>query len=122
MLTGRLGLDKARIPMRIGTDWCGWIAAGSKSKMAVCALSRRGRRTGGRRLSDSASGGLYCVVGTRIERNPRCFATVGSSWLRAGRYRRGSRTLLYGPPLMPDSSAAARAQVALWADPKTRMG
>ncbi len=122
MLTGRLGLDKARIPHsdRHGLVWL------DRGRLEVESGCLRFVTAGG---GDLAAGdyqiphqGVSMILlgpGSSVTHDAlRLLARHGCGLAAIGE---GAVRFYTAPPLMPDSAAAARAQVTLWADPATRM-
>lgn len=122
MLSGRLGLDKARIPHadRHGLVWL------DRGRLEVESGCLRFVTAGG---GDLAAGdyqiphqGVSIVLlgpGSSVTHDAlRLLARHGCGLAAIGE---GAVRFYTAPPLMPDSSAAARAQVDLWANPTTRM-
>jgi CRISPR-associated protein Cas1 len=122
MLAGRLGLDKARIPHadRHGLVWLDrgrlevedgclrFITAGSGELAA-----------GDYQIPHQAVSILLLGPGSSVTHDAlRLLARHGCALAAIGE---GAVRFYTAPPLMPDSSAAARSQVTLWADPKSRM-
>ncbi|MGY0833784.1 type I-E CRISPR-associated endonuclease Cas1e [Azospirillum argentinense] len=122
MLSGRLGLEKARIPHadRHGLVWL------DRGRLEVESGCLRFVTAGG---GDLEAGdyqiphqGVSIVLlgpGSSVTHDAlRLLARHGCSLAAIGE---GAVRFYTAPPLMPDSSAAARAQVMLWANPDTRM-
>ncbi|MEW5421163.1 type I-E CRISPR-associated endonuclease Cas1e [Amorphus sp. 3PC139-8] len=122
MLTGRLGLEKARIPHadRHGLVWL------DRGRLEVEDGCLRFVTAGG---GDLAPGdyqiphqGVSIILlgpGSSVTHDAlRILARHGCALAAIGE---GAVRFYTAPPLMPDSSAVARAQVTLWADPKRRM-
>jgi CRISP-associated protein Cas1 len=122
MLTGRLGLEKARIPHadRHGLVWL------DRGRLEVESGCLRFITAGGGELEPGDyqiphQGVSIILLGPGssvthdalrlLARHGCCLAAIGEGAVR----------FYTAPPLMPDSSVAARAQVTLWADPETRM-
>jgi CRISPR-associated protein Cas1 len=122
MLAGRLGLDKARIPHadRHGLVWL------DRGRLEVEDGCLRFITAGGGELEagdyqiphQSVSIVLLGPGSSVTHDALRLLARHGCALAAIGE---GAVRFYTAPPLMPDSSAAARAQVALWADPKSRM-
>jgi len=122
MLSGRLGLEKARIPH---TDRHGlvWLERGRLEVESGCL---RFVTVGGGELAAGdyqiPHQGVSLVLlgpGSSVTHDAlRLLARHGCGLAAIGE---GAVRFYTAPPLMPDSSAAARAQVSLWADPATRM-
>ena len=122
MLAGRLGLEKARIPHadRHGLVWL------DRGRLEVEDGFLRFVTAGGR---DLAAGdyqiphqGISIILlgpGSSVTHDAlRLLARHGCALAAIGD---GAVRFYTAPPLMPDTSAVARAQVRLWADPDSRM-
>ncbi|WP_353859783.1 type I-E CRISPR-associated endonuclease Cas1e [Azospirillum formosense] len=122
MLSGRLGLEKARIPHadRHGLVWL------DRGRLEVESGCLRFVTAGG---GDLEAGdyqiphqGVSIVLlgpGSSVTHDAlRLLARHGCGLAAIGE---GAVRFYTAPPLLPDSSAAARAQVTLWAAPDTRM-
>lgn len=122
MLVGRLGLEKARIPHadRHGLVWL------DRGRLEVEDGCLRFVTAGG---GDLAAGdyqiphqGISIVLlgpGASVTHDAlRLLARHGCALAAIGD---GAVRFYTAPPLMPDTSAIARAQVRLWADPESRM-
>ena len=122
MLAGRLGLEKARIPHadRHGLVWL------DRGRLEVEDGCLRFVTAGGR---DLAAGdyqiphqGISIILlgpGSSVTHDAlRLLARHGCALAAIGE---GAVRFYTAPPLMPDTSAVARAQVRLWADPDSRM-
>lgn len=122
MLVGRLGLEKARIPHadRHGLVWL------DRGRLEVEDGCLRFVTAGG---GDLAAGdyqiphqGISIVLlgpGASVTHDAlRLLARHGCALAAVGD---GAVRFYTAPPLMPDTSAIARAQVRLWADPESRM-
>lgn len=122
MLVGRLGLEKARIPHadRHGLLWLDrgklevedgclrFVAAGSAELSA-----------GDYQIPHQAVSIVLLGPGSSVTHDAlRLLARHGCALAAIGA---GAVRFYTAPPLMPDSSALARKQVKLWANPKTRM-
>jgi CRISPR-associated protein Cas1 len=122
MLAGRLGLDKARIPHadRHGLVWL------DRGRLEVEDGCLRFITAGGGELAagdyqipHQAVSIVLLGPGSSVTHDAlRLLARHGCALAAIGE---GAVRFYTAPPLMPDSSAAARSQVALWADPKSRM-
>jgi CRISPR-associated protein Cas1 len=122
MLAGRLGLEKARIPHadRHGLVWL------DRGRLEVEDGCLRFVTAGGGELSAGDYQIPHQAVliillgpGSSVTHDAlRLLARHGCALAAVGE---GAVRFYTSPPLLPDSSAAARSQVALWADPKTRM-
>lgn len=122
MLLGRLGLETARIPHadRHGLVWL------ERGRLEVEDGCLRFITAGG---GDLAPGDyqiphqsvsiILLGPGSSVTHDAlRLLARHGCAMAAIGE---GAVRFYTAPPLMPDSSAAARAQVKLWADPASRM-
>ena len=122
MLVGRLGLEKTRIPHadRHGLVWL------DRGRLEVEDGCLRFVTAGG---GDLAAGdyqiphqGISIVLlgpGASVTHDAlRLLARHGCALAAIGD---GAVRFYTAPPLMPDTSAIARAQVRLWADPESRM-
>jgi CRISPR-associated protein Cas1 len=122
MLTGRLGLEKARIPHadRHGLVWL------DRGRLEVEDGCLRFVTAGG---GDLAPGNyqiphqsvsiILLGPGSSVTHDAlRLLARHGCALAAIGE---GAVRFYTAPPLMPDSSTVARAQIKLWADPKSRM-
>jgi CRISPR-associated protein Cas1 len=122
MLTGRLGLEKARIPHadRHGLVWL------DRGRLEVEDGCLRFVTAGGGELAagnyqvpHQAVSIVLLGPGSSVTHDAlRILARHGCALAAIGE---GAVRFYTAPPLMPDSSAVARAQVNLWADPKSRM-
>jgi CRISPR-associated protein Cas1 len=122
MLPGRLGLEKARIPHadRHGLVWL------DRGRLEVEDGCLRFLTAGGGELAagdyqipHQAVSIILLGPGSSATHDAlRLLARHGCALAAIGE---GAVRFYTAPPLMPDSSAAARAQVTLWADPKSRM-
>lgn len=122
MLSGRLGLERARIPHadRHGLIWL------DRGRLEVEDGCLRFVTTG----SDAMAAGDYQIPyhtisivllgpGSSVTHDAlRLLARHGCALAAIGD---GAVRFYTAPPLMPDTSALARAQVRRWADPKERM-
>ena len=123
MLAGRLGLERARIPHadRHGLVWL------DRGRLEVEDGCLRFLTAGGGELAagdyqipHQAVSIILLGPGSSVTHDAlRLLARHGCALAGIGEGAVRSYTAL---PLMPDSSTAARAQVKVWADPKTRMG
>jgi len=122
MLAGRLGLERARIPHadRHGLIWL------ERGRLEVEDGCLRFVTAGG---SDLAAGSyqiphqsvsmVLLGPGSSVTHDAlRLLARHGCGLAAIGE---GATRFYTAPPLSPDTSAVARAQVRLWADPQTRM-
>lgn len=122
MLLGRLGLEKARIPHsdRHGLVWL------DRGRLEVEDGCLRFVTAGGGELAagdyqipHQAVSIILLGPGSSITHDAlRLLARHGCALAAIGA---GAVRFYTAPPLMPDSSALARAQVSLWSDPKSRM-
>lgn len=122
MLLGRLGLEKARIPHsdRHGLVWL------DRGRLEVEDGCLRFVTAGGGELAagdyqiphQSVSIVLLGPGSSVTHDALRLLARHGCALAAVGE---GAVRFYTAPPLMPDSSAVARAQMNLWADPKSRM-
>lgn len=122
MLAGRLGLEKARIPHadRHGLVWL------DRGRLEVEDGCLRFVTAGGGELAagdyqipHQAVSIVLLGPGSSVTHDAlRLLARHGCALAAIGE---GAVRFYTAPPLMPDSSAVARAQAALWADPKSRM-
>lgn len=122
MLLGRLGLEKARIPHndRHGLVWL------DRGRLEVEDGCLRFVTAGGGELAagdyqiphQSVSIVLLGPGSSVTHDALRLLARHGCALAAVGE---GAVRFYTAPPLMPDSSAVARAQVNLWADPGSRM-
>ncbi|SEH25764.1 type I-E CRISPR-associated endonuclease Cas1e [Magnetospirillum fulvum] len=122
MLAGRLGLEKARIPHadRHGLVWL------DRGRLEVEDGCLRFVTAGGGELAagdyqipHQAVSIVLLGPGSSVTHDAlRLLARHGCALAAIGE---GAVRFYTAPPLMPDSSAVARAQVTLWADPKSRM-
>ena len=122
MLAGRLGLDRARIPHadRHGLIWL------ERGRLEVEDGCLRFVTAGG---GDLAAGSyqiphqsvsmVLLGPGSSVTHDAlRLLARHGCGIAAIGE---GATQFYTAPPLFPDTSVAARAQVRLWADPQSRM-
>lgn len=122
MLAGRLGLEKARIPHadRHGLVWL------DRGRLEVEDGCLRFVTAGGGELAagdyqipHQAISIILLGPGSSITHDAlRLLARHGCALAAVGE---GAVRFYTAPPLMPDTSALARDQVRLWADPKSRM-
>src|SRR5690606_13887806 len=122
MLHGRLGLERAHMPHadRHGLVWL------DRGRLEVENGCLRFITAGGGALSagdyqipHQAISIVLLGPGSSVTHDAlRLLARHGCALAAIGE---GAVRFYTAPPLMPDSSAIARSQVALWADPKTRM-
>ena len=122
MLAGRLGLERARIPHadRHGLVWL------ERGRLEVENGCLRFVTAGGGQLAagdyqipHQAISIVLLGPGSSVTHDAlRLLARHGCALAAIGE---GAVRFYTAPPLMPDSSALARAQVTRWADPKLRM-
>lgn len=122
MLAGRLGLEKARIPHadRHGLVWLdrGRLEVEDGCLRFVTAGSGE-LAAGDYQIPHQSVSIILLGPGSSVTHDAlRLLARHGCALAAIGE---GAVRFYTAPPLLPDSSAAARSQVALWADPKTRM-
>lgn len=122
MLLGRLGLEKARIPH---SDRHGlvWLDRGRLEVEDGCLrfLTAGGGelQAGDYQIPHQSLSVILLGPGTSVTHDAlRLLARHGCALAAIGE---GAVRFYTAPPLMPDSSAIAREQVRLWADPATRM-
>jgi CRISPR-associated protein Cas1 len=122
MLVGRLGLEKARIPH---ADRHGliWFERGRLDVEDGCLrfVSAGGPDlpAGSYQVPHQAVSIILLGPGSSVTHDAlRLLARHGCALAAIGE---GATRLYTAPPLMPDTSAAARAQVRLWADSESRM-
>ena len=122
MLAGRLGLEKARIPHadRHGLVWL------DRGRLEVEDGCLRFITAGGGdllpgdyQIPHQSVSIILLGPGSSVTHDAlRLLARHGCALAAIGE---GAVRFYTAPPLLPDSSAAARAQVTLWANSKTRM-
>jgi CRISPR-associated protein Cas1 len=122
MLSGRLGLEKARIPHadRHGLIWLdrGRLEVEDGCLRFVTAGSGE-LAAGDYQIPHQAISIVLLGPGSSVTHDAlRLLARHGCALAAIGE---GAVRFYTAPPLLPDSSALARAQAACWADPKTRM-
>jgi CRISP-associated protein Cas1 len=122
MLAGRLGLEKARIPH---TDRHGlvWLERGRLEVENGCLrfVTAGGGElaAGDYQIPHQSLSIILLGPGSSVTHDAlRLLARHGCVLAAIGE---GAVRLYTAPPLMPDTSALAREQVRLWADPKLRM-
>jgi CRISPR-associated protein Cas1 len=122
MLAGRLGLEKARIPHadRHGLVWLDRGRLEVEDGCLRCITPGGGDLDPGNyQIPHQAVSIILLGPGSSITHDAlRLLARHGCALAAVGE---GGVRFYTAPPLLPDSSAAARSQVTLWADPKTRM-
>jgi len=122
VLAGRLGLEKARIPHadRHGLVWLdrGRLEVEDGCLRFVTAGSGE-LPAGDYQIPHQAVSIILLGPGSSVTHDAlRLLARHGCALAAVGE---GAVRFYTAPPLLQDSSAAARSQVTLWADPKTRM-
>ncbi len=122
MLSGRLGLEKARIPHgdRHGLVWLdrGRLEVEDGCLRFVTAGGGE-LATGDYQIPHQSLSILLLGPGSSVTHDAlRLLARHGCALAAIGE---GGVRFYTAPPLMPDSSALARAQVTAWADPDSRM-
>jgi CRISPR-associated protein Cas1 len=122
MLAGRLGLEKARIP-HADRHGLVWLDRGRLEVEDGClrfVTAGGGELTAGDyQIPHQAVSIVLLGPGSSVTHDAlRLLARHGCALAAIGE---GAVRFYTAPPLMPDSSAVARAQAALWADPKSRM-
>src|SRR5690606_10934728 len=122
MLVGRLGLEKARIPH---SDRHGliWLDRGRLEVEDGClrfvTVGKGELPAGDYQIPHQGISIVLLGPGSSITHDAlRILARHGCALAAIGE---GAVRFYSAPPLMPDTSALARQQVTLWADPKTRM-
>jgi CRISPR-associated protein Cas1 len=122
MLSGRLGLDKARVPH---ADWHGLIFL-ERGRLEVedgclrfvCA-GGGALAAGDYQLPHQSASIILLGPGSSVTHDAlRILAAHGCALAAIGA---GGVRFYTAPPLLPDSSALARRQVMLWAEPKERV-
>lgn len=122
MLVGRLGLEKARMP-HADRHGLVWFDRGRLEVEAGClrfVTAGGGDLTAGDyQIPHQAISIILLGPGSSVTHDAlRLLARHGCALAAIGE---GAVRFYTAPPLMPDSSVVARAQVKLWADPKSRM-
>ncbi len=122
MLAGRLGLEKARIP-HADRHGLVWLDRGRLEVEDGCLrfITAGGGelQAGDYQIPHQAVSIILLGPGSSVTHDAlRLLARHGCALAAIGE---GAVRFYTAPPLMPDSSVAARAQVTLWANPKTRM-
>lgn len=122
MLIGRLGLEKARIPH---ADRHGllWLERGRLDVEDGClrfvTVGASDLPAGSYQIPHQAVSIILLGPGSSVTHDAlRLLARHGCALAAIGD---GATRFYTAPPLMPDTSAIARAQVKLWADPQSRM-
>jgi len=122
MLAGRLGLEKARIP-HADRHGLVWLERGRLEVEDGCLrfITAGGGDLdpGNYQIPHQAVSIILLGPGSSVTHDAlRLLARHGCALAAVGE---GAVRFYTAPPLLPDSSAAARSQVMLWADPKSRM-
>ena len=122
MLIGRLGLDKARVPHadRHGLIWLdrGRLEVEDGCLRFVCAGGTLA--AGDYQIPHQSVSIILLGPGSSVTHDAlRILAAHGCALAAIGT---GGIRFYSAPPLLPDSSALARRQVMLWAEPSTRVG
>ena len=122
MLPGRLGLDKARIP-HADRHGLVWLDRGRLEVEDGClrfiTVGGGDLQPGNYQIPHQAVSIILLGPGSSVTHDAlRLLARHGCALAAVGE---GAVRFYTAPPLLPDSSAAARSQVTLWSDPKTRM-
>lgn len=122
MLRGRLGLERARIP-HADRHGLVWLDRGRLEVEDGCLrfVTAGGGtlQAGDYQIPHQAISIVLLGPGSSVTHDAlRLLARHGCALAAIGE---GAVRFYTAPPLMPDTSAIARAQVRLWHDPKTRM-
>lgn len=122
MLVGRLGLEKARIP-HADRHGLVWLDRGRLEVEDGCLRFVTGGggdlAAGDYQIPHQAISIILLGPGSSVTHDAlRLLARHGCALAAIGK---GAVRFYTAPPLMRDSSAVARAQVKLWANPKSRM-
>jgi len=121
MLLGRLGLEKARIP-HADRHGLVWLDRGRLEVEDGCLRFVTAGGTlaaGDYQIPHQAISIILLGPGSSVTHDAlRLLARHGCALAAVGE---GAVRFYTAPPLMPDSSAVARAQVAIWSDRKSRM-
>lgn len=122
MLAGRLGLEKARIP-HADRHGLVWLDRGRLEVEDGClrfiTAGGGALQPGDYQIPHQSVSIILLGPGSSVTHDAlRLLARHGCALAAIGE---GAVRFYTAPPLIPDSSAAARAQVALWANPKSRM-
>ena len=122
MLAGRLGLEKARIP-HADRHGLVWLERGRLEVEDGCLrfITAGGGDLdpGNYQIPHQAVSIILLGPGSSVTHDAlRLLARHGCALAAVGE---GAVRFYTAPPLLPDSSAAARSQVTLWADLKSRM-
>jgi CRISPR-associated protein Cas1 len=121
MLLGRLGLDKARIPHsdRHGLIWLDRGRLEVEDGFLRFVTGGGSLAAGDYQLPHQAVSMILLGPGSSVTHDAlRILAAHGCALAAIGE---GGVRFYTAPPLLPDSSALARRQVALWADPDSRL-
>jgi CRISPR-associated protein Cas1 len=122
MLIGRLGLDKARVPH---TDRHGliWLDRGRLEVEDGClrfVTAGGALAAGDYQIPHQSVSVVLLGPGSSVTHDAlRILAAHGCALAAIGT---GGIRFYSAPPLLPDTSALARRQVMLWAEPSTRVG
>ncbi len=122
MLAGRLGLEKARIP-HADRQGLVWLDRGRLEVEDGCLrfITAGGGdlQAGDYQIPHQSVSIFLLGPGSSVTHDAlRLLARHGCALAAVGE---GAVRFYTAPPLLPDSSAAARSQVSLWANPKSRM-
>jgi CRISPR-associated protein Cas1 len=122
MLAGRLGLEKARIP-HADRHGLVWLERGRLEAEDGClrfiTVGGGDLDPGNYQIPHQAVSIILLGPGSSVTHDAlRLLARHSCALAAVGE---GAVRFYTAPPILPDSSAAARAQVTLWADPKSRM-
>ncbi|HXT05590.1 MAG TPA: type I-E CRISPR-associated endonuclease Cas1e [Roseiarcus sp.] len=121
MLAGRLGLEKARIPHadRHGLVWLDRGRLDVEDGCLRFVTAGGDLAAGSYQIPHQAVSIVLLGPGSSVTHDAlRLLARHGCALAAIGE---GAVRFYTAPPLMPDTSQLARAQVKLWADPETRM-
>ena len=122
MLAGRLGLEKARVPHadRHGLVWLDRGRLGVEDGcLRFVTVGGGDLAPGDYQIPHQSISIVLLGPGSSVTHDAlRLLARHGCALAAVGE---GGVRFYTAPPLMPDSSSIARAQVALWADPEKRM-
>lgn len=121
MLAGRLGLDKARIP-HVDRHGLLWLDRGRLEVEDGCIrfISAGGSLPSGNyQIPHQTISIVLLGPGTTVTHDTlRILSAHGCALAAIGT---GGVRFYTSPPLLPDTSAIARRQVTLWADPSSRL-
>jgi len=122
MLSGRLGLEKARIP-HADRHGLVWLDRGRLDVEDGClrfvTAGGGDLAAGSYQIPHQAVSIILLGPGSSVTHDAlRLLARHGCALAAIGE---GAVRFYTAPPLMPDTSHVARAQVKLWADPESRM-